>query len=277
MNRIVALPLLGLAAWLAGCSDSAPDKGKPAAAPLAELDPASRLDLDGGRVSVFSPQGWRRAPRSYDYLVRYQSAPQLPYPAIVVLAADPPEGLAEVTADNHAAFVEAIAAQLAAGEGTAIIRKPARATLGPHHAVSWAAGGEATLDGTSKKIERDCTAVVVGGRLYTVEAWAPRGKLTAAGRAAARAVAEALAVPTAEPVEPVAPAAEPAAADPVHHHLKSPRLRARHDRLEPRLLEPVRGVACVERLGGVADDEEHPVWQPAVAHVCAAHAEHSRS
>jgi hypothetical protein len=225
MNRIVALPLLGLAALLASCSDKAQDKGPPAAtpaaagkpdaAPLAALDPASRLDLDSGRVSVFSPQGWRRAPRSYDYLVRYQSTPQLPYPAVVVLAADPPEGLSEVTADNHASFVEAIAAQLAAGDGTAIIRKPAGAKLGSHHAVSWAAGGEAKLDGTTKKIERDCTAVIVGGRLYTVEAWAPRGKLTDAGRDAARVVAAALAVPTAEPLEPFAtptePAAEPAA------------------------------------------------------------------
>lgn len=221
MNRIVALPLLGLAVWLAGCSDkaeenhkgklaAAPAAGKPDTAPLAEIDPTSRLDLDGGRVSVFSPLGWRRAPRSYDYLVRFQSTPQLPYPAVVVLAADPPEGLAGVTADNHAAFVEAIAARLAAGEGSAVIRKPARATLGSHQAVSWAAGGEAKLDGTPKKIERDCTAVVIGDRLYTVEAWAPRGKLTDADRAAARAVAAGLAVPTAEPVEPLEPFTAPA-------------------------------------------------------------------
>ena len=213
MHRIVAAHLLVLAALLVGCSGqegAAPAAGdKPGSAGLPGLDPASRLDLDNGRVSVFSPNGWRRASRSYDYLVRYQSTPQLPYPAVVVLAADPPEGFAEVTADNHAAFVEAISARLAEGDGKSVVRKPARAKVGTHHAVSWAAGGEAKLDGTPKKIERDCTAVVVAGRLYTVEAWAPRGKLSDAGRAAARAVAAALAVPSLEPVETLEPLVPP--------------------------------------------------------------------
>ena len=213
MHRIVAAHLLLLAALLVGCSGqegAAPAAGdKPGSAGLPGLDPASRLDLDNGRVSVFSPNGWRRASRSYDYLVRYQSTPQLPYPAVVVLAADPPEGFAEVTADNHAAFVEAIAARLAEGDGKSVVRQPARAKVGTHHAVSWAAGGEAKLDGTPKKIERDCTAVVVAGRLYTVEAWAPRGKLSDAGRAAARAVAAALAVPSLEPVETLEPLVPP--------------------------------------------------------------------
>ena len=189
MHRFVAAQLFVMAALLGGCSSqdpAAPAGGKPGLVALPGLDPASRLDLDSGRISVFSPLGWRRAPRSYDYLVRYQSTPQLPYPAVVVLASDPPEGFAAVTGDNHAAFVEAVAAQVAVADGKGIIRKPARATVGTHRAVSWAAGGEAKLDGTSKKIERECTALVVDGRLYTVEAWAPRGKLTDAGRAAAR-------------------------------------------------------------------------------------------
>lgn len=218
MHRIVVANLLVMAALLAGCSQKDSGGGpavaaKPGSPALPGLDPASRLDLDNGRVSVFSPQGWRRAPRSYDYLVRYQSTPQLPYPAVVVIAGDPPEGFAEVTADNHAAFVEAVTAQLGEGDGKGILRKAARAKVGPHHAVSWAAGGEAKLDGTPKKIERDCTAVVVDGRLYTVEAWGPRGKLSDAGRAAARAVAAALAVPSlepAEPLEPLVPPTEPA-------------------------------------------------------------------
>ena len=213
MHRFVATHLLVLAAMLAGCSGkeaAAPaGGGTPGSAALPGLDPASRLDLDNGRVSVFSPQGWRRAPRSYDYLVRYQSTPQLPYPAVVVLAADPPEGFSEVTGDNHAAFVEAVSAQLGELEGNGILRKPAKSKAGPHHAVTWAAGGEAKIDGTTKKIERDCTAVVVDGRLYTVEAWAPRGKLTDAGRTAARAVAAALAVPSLEPAEPLDPLVPP--------------------------------------------------------------------
>lgn len=217
MRRIVASALVVGLVVGAGCSgnrDAEPaagggGPGAKAVAPLS-VDPASRVDLDGGRVSVFSPPGWRRAPRSYDYLVRYQSTPQLSYPAVVVLAADPPGGITEVTADNHAAFVEAIAASVAEAEGNGLLRQPAKTEAGPHHAATWSAAGEAKLDGPPKKIERECTAVVVDGRLYTVEAWAPRGQLTDAGREAARAVAGALAVPALDPIESLVPAEPPA-------------------------------------------------------------------
>ena len=209
--------MLGILVAQVGCSGSreAPPAAaakSPEVAASVGIDPESRLDLDSGRVSVFSPRGWRRAPRSYDYLVRYQSTPQLPYPAVVVVAADPPEGFAEVTAANHAGFVEAIAA--AGGEG--VVRVPEQAQAGDHLAATWSTTGEDNLDGTPKPIERDCTAVVIDGRLYTVEAWAPRGKLTDLGRAAARAVAAALAVPSLEPAGsllPDEPPQEPGSAE----------------------------------------------------------------
>jgi hypothetical protein len=219
MRRVVAAALLTSLLVAPGCSgdraakpDAASDGARSQAAVPPGIDPASRVDLDGGRVSVFSPQGWRRAPRSYDYLVRYQSTPQLPYPAVVVLAADPPAGITEVTDASHMAFVEALGVAVGEAEGKGLLRKPARAKLGPHHAATWSAAGEAKLDGPMKPIERECTAVVVDGRLYTVEAWAPRGKLTDTGREAARAVAAALAVPSLDPVESLVPA-EPAAAE----------------------------------------------------------------
>jgi hypothetical protein len=221
MRRAVAPTSLMMVLALAGCSGNR--EGKPAAdggsgsaaAAVPGIDPASRLDLDSGRVSVFSPQGWRRAPRSYDYLVRYQSTPQLPYPSVVVVAADPPAGITEVTADNHAAFGEAVAAALEETAGKAVLRKPAKAKAGPHHAATWSVAGEAKLDGVPKKIERECTAVVVDGRLYTVEAWAPRGKLSDVGREAARAVAAAVAVPSLEPIESLVPAEPEATTEPV--------------------------------------------------------------
>jgi hypothetical protein len=211
---------------LAGCGGR--EAGKPAAekpaatgsgpSAVAGIDLDSALDLDGNRVRVYSPAGWRRASRSPEYLVRYQSTPQLAYPSVVVLAADPPEGCEEVTKASQRGFVEGVAARLAesfGGEGQPpLIRKPAAVTVGPHPGVAWAAPGEAKLDGPPKKIERDCTAVVVDGRMYTVEAWAPRGKLDDKARAAARAVAAALAVPPLEPVEPLEPDSEPAAAEP---------------------------------------------------------------
>jgi len=248
MHRFVVASVFALAALVAGCSgteEAAPaTAGKPGSVALPGLDPASRLDLDGGRVSVFSPEGWRRAPKSSDYLVRYQSTPQLPYPSVVVIAADPPEGFAEVTGDNHTAFVEAVGAQVAGPDAKGIVRKPARTKAGSHHAVNWAAAGEAKLDGTPKKIERDCTAVVVNGRLYTVEAWGLRGKLSDAGRAAARAVVAALAVPSQEPVEtlePLVPPTQPEPADqpkePAEEGGEKPEMKE-PDAPKPELAEP---------------------------------------
>jgi hypothetical protein len=247
MRYVVPLALLVVLPTLAGCSsdrDTQPaGGGSVTAAATPGIDPASRLDLDGGRVSVFSPQGWRRAPRSYDYLVRYQSTPQLPYPAVVVLAADPPADVVEVTSDNHAAFVEALAATLEAGDGAALLRQPAKATVGPHRAAIWSAAGEAQLDGLPKKIERECIAVVIDGRLYTVEAWAPRGKLTDAGREAARAVAAALAVPSLEPIESLVPAEpegteEPAEPEPVATEEPAEPEPAEPEPAEPEPAEP---------------------------------------
>jgi len=205
--------------FLAGCSSESPNRApKPkvtteqATVPsesVPAVEPNSGLDLDGKRVRAFSPAGWRRAPKSYDYLVRYQSMPQLAYPSVVVLAADPPEGFAEVTTENHKAFVDAVAKRLAEEFGVdgkpALRRKPAAATVGSHHAVIWSAPGESKLDRILKPIERECTAVVIDGRLYTVEAWAPVGKLDDKAKAAGRAVAAALAVPSADPIEPLVP------------------------------------------------------------------------
>jgi hypothetical protein len=182
------------------------------------VEPNSGLDLDGNRVRVFSPAGWRRAPKSYDYLVRYQSVPQLAYPSVIVVAADAPEGFAKVTSENHKAFVDAVAKRLGeefGGDGKpALRRKPAAATIGAHHAATWSAPGEAKLDNIPKPIERECTAVVIAGRLYTVEAWAPVGKLDEKAKAAARAVAAALAVPSLEPIEPLVPFGVDSAATP---------------------------------------------------------------
>lgn len=207
---------------LVGCSGETTKKAaKPKAAAGSTAQPASAsastlavdlntgLDLDGKRVRAFSPAGWRRAPKSYDYLVRYQSTPQLVYPSVIVVAADPPEGFASVTSENHTPFVDALSKRLAeefGGDGKpALRRQPAAAMIGSHHAVTWSAPGEAKLDNIPKPIERECTAVVIDGRLYTVEAWAPVGKLDDKAKAAARAVAAALAVPSLEPIEPLVP------------------------------------------------------------------------
>lgn len=198
-----------------GCSGS---KAKarpsaPAKVTIAEVDPDTAITVDGGRASVRSPVGWRRGARSDDYVVRYTPSAQKSYPAIVVTAADAPDGLVEVTADNHDDLVEAIAAGLAetftaAGKST-LLKKAAAVTLGPHRGVTWTAPGLAKVDGLRQPIERLCLGIVFAGRLYTVEARAPKGKLDDEGRAAARGVAAGIG----PPVSADQPADDPAAAE----------------------------------------------------------------
>ena len=91
--------------------------------------------------------------------------------------------------------------------------------LGPHFGATWAAPATINVDGVRETIDRSSYAVIIDGRMYTVEVRAPKGKLDNEGRAAARAVAAALAPPAGEEAAPVAeaaaeeaPAAEPEAA-----------------------------------------------------------------
>lgn len=205
-----------VATALVGCSTGSKKPRSAAAVSLATVDPDSAINVDGGRVSVRSPVGWQREPRSSDCIVRYMP-PRKTYPSVSVTASDPPAGIAEVTAENHAAFVAAVAEQLAstftAGGKSTLLRKPAAVTLGSHLGVAWAAPGTAKVEGLKQPIERSSVAIVTAGRMYTVEARAPKGKLDDAGRAAARGVAAGIAGPATEEEATLA-VDEPAAADP---------------------------------------------------------------
>lgn len=206
MRRCGVAAVLGLALLACGCSGKTA-KRKPApggGAKIGAVDPDSAITADGGRIGVRSPVGWTRGSRSDDYVVRYTPGPQKTFPAIVVEAVDPPAGIDEVTAANHDEFVAAVAGQLAEtfsndGKST-LLKKPAPVTLGTHRGVAWSAPGTAKVGGLKQPIERFCLAIVVAGRLYTVEARAPKGKLDDDARAAARGVAAGIG-------EPVAPEA----------------------------------------------------------------------
>lgn len=227
------LVLLVVAALLTvtGCTKAPAKKGRPAAdGSVAEeggaaegdgVDVDTAIVVDDGKVEVCSPMGWTRAPQSKDYLVKYIPSRKKTFPSIVVMAADAPEGIAEVDGDAQKDFVEAIAASLAGtysknGKST-LIKKPAAVRLGPHFGATWAAPATMKVDGIKESIDRTSYAVVIGGRLYTIEVRAPKGKLDGEGRGAARAVASAIAPPEAaeeapadpEPSAEEAPAAEP--------------------------------------------------------------------
>jgi hypothetical protein len=185
------------------------------------VDPDTAIPLDGGRVEVCSPVGWTRSPRSANYLVRYQPGPRKTFPSIVVTAEPAPEGLESVSATNQAKLVSAITTKLAetfpAAGAVKLIKKPAAATLGSHSGVAWAIPGTAKVGGLSEPVDRFAWGVVLGGRLYTVEARAPKGKVDDDAKAAAKAVAATLfrpaGAPTGQPEAAAVEAPAPAGAE----------------------------------------------------------------
>jgi hypothetical protein len=220
--------LLVMLLMAAGCTKTAGKKSKPAAdngdadaaaavddAQPDGVDPDTAIAVDDGKVEVCSPVGWTRGPQSKSYLVKYIPSRKKTYPSIVVMAADAPEGIAEVDGGAQKDFVAAIDAGLAGtysknGKST-LLKKPAAARLGPHFGATWAAPATINVDGMKETIDRTSYAVVISGRMYTVEVRAPKGKLDGEGRAAARAVAAALATPGSEEAPPAAEEAAPAA------------------------------------------------------------------
>ena len=209
--------LLVMLLTAAGCSKTAGKKSTPAAdggdAAVADgeiegVDFDTALAVDEERVEVCSPVGWTRGPQSKSHLVKYIPSRKKTYPSIVVMAADAPEGIAAVDAGSQKDFVAAIAASLAGtysknGKST-LLQKPAAARLGPHFGATWAAPATINVDGVRETIDRSSYAVIIDGRMYTVEVRAPQGKLDGEGRAAARAVAAALAPPAGEEAAPAA-------------------------------------------------------------------------
>ena len=167
------------------------------------VDADTALLLDGGRVEISSPLGWTRSPRSQNYLVRYQPGPRKSYPSIVVTAEPAPDGLGEITAANQSELVTAIGTKLVetfpADGALKLIKKPAAATFGSHKGVAWAMPGTAKVGGLSEPVDRFAYGVVLGGRLYTVEARAPKGKVDDEAKAAAKAVAATLFRPEGAP------------------------------------------------------------------------------
>ena len=182
------------------------------------VDADTALLLDGGRVEISSPLGWTRSPRSQNYLVRYQPGPRKSYPSIVVTAEPAPDGLGEITAANQSELVAAIGTMLAqtfpADGALKLIKKPAAATFGSHKGVAWAMPGTAKVSGLSEPVDRFAYGVVLGGRLYTVEARAPKGKVDDEAKAAAKAVAATLFRPEGAPAGQPEGAATPADGEP---------------------------------------------------------------
>jgi len=211
---MVISALVGLAAAGCGGTTKKPQDGRVEKERLPAVDLDTALAVDDGRIAVASPAGWTRLPRSKDCLVKYQPGPKKSYPKILVTAEAAPAEFPEVTADNHQAFAAAVGEGVTQMLGKAKPLKKATAVkLGPHFGVAWGLPGSARVDGIAEPIERWNWAVVTGGRMYTVEARAPKGKIDDAGKAAAKAVAAALAPPSAATATDEAPADTAAAGE----------------------------------------------------------------
>ncbi|MEI8371023.1 MAG: hypothetical protein WCJ31_21565 [Planctomycetia bacterium] len=196
---VACLLALLIAVGTAGCSAKTAKKASSGAAEkLPTIDPSTAFAVDEGRISVASPTGWTRLPRSKDCLVKYQPGPKKSYPKILVMAAPAPEGFAEVTPENHKDFAAGIAAgvQEALGKSKPL-KKPVATPIGSHLGVAWGIPGSVNVDGIKEPIDRWSYAVVIGGRLYTVEARAPKGKVDDAAKSVAKAMAAALGPPSA--------------------------------------------------------------------------------
>lgn len=187
-----------------GGGEAATDSAAPA------IDPDTSFTVDEGRISVASPTGWTRAERSKDYLVKYQPGRKKTYPVIVVTGAEAPADFSTVTAENHKEFAAGIAAGLTDTYtqigSSQLAKKPVAVKLGQHLGAAWALPAQAKVSGAKETIEQQFYAVIVGGRMYTIAAKAPKGKLDAGAKAAARAVAGAIGPPA-----PEEPADEPGA------------------------------------------------------------------
>jgi hypothetical protein len=210
-RRLVAYALACVVVLSIGGCGGKPKKSKAGGSATSEKLPTVDLDtalaVDDGRIAVASPTGWTRLPRSKDCLVKYQPGPKKSYPKILVTAEAAPAEFVEVTAENHQAFAAGLAEGVAQALGKAKpLKKAAAVKVGPHLGVLWGSPGSARVDGISEPIERWSYAVVIGGRMYTVETRAPKGKVDDAAKAAAKAVAAALAPPTAATAADDAPA-----------------------------------------------------------------------
>lgn len=166
----------------------------------AGVDPDTPTITDGERIAVFAPKEWARAAQSKDQLVKFTPSRRKTYPSIVVLASDVPGGFEEIDPDDQKKFVAAVAASLAKtysknGKST-LVKKPAPIRLGEHLGATWSAPATVKVDGVPESIDRVSYAIVIAGRMYTVEVRAPKGKLEENdGVKLAKQVAEALRQP----------------------------------------------------------------------------------
>ncbi|MGQ9505864.1 MAG: hypothetical protein ACUVQG_13730 [Thermogutta sp.] len=184
-HRIVAvsIALTGVLVWVAvsGCQKSAKQKDRQTAAiPRLASGKLPELGdylppLDGGRLELAPPKDWVVAPRTREYIVRFQADPGSNYPSVVV-AANSSERFKTVTPENLEEFAKSVAAELeTAGAKTTV--KMGR--LGNLIGVTYTRRAKVKGD-FGGIVERLFFDTVVGDRRYKFELRCPPEMVTLA-------------------------------------------------------------------------------------------------
>jgi len=223
MVLLVVLPLTACGKPKSATSSTAPSKAarashEPAATESAEVAPDSkpttskieRRDvagftlgdylppLDGGRIEIATPDGWKPMPRDSKYVVRFtelDSGGGLPRIDVVV-EENKLGGFTDVTESNVADFTAAVAKELKAN-GTAVIETPIPMVIGSVPCARYVSHLKLQIGVGTILVERQTLALLHAGRLYKIDLLVTLNKLTES-RDAAYAVCSGLRFPDVE-------------------------------------------------------------------------------
>jgi len=177
MKMVHGLSALGLLAGfglLLGCGGAA-KKGesggdgvrKITASKLPKLGDPLPSPLDGGRVTIAPPAGWKIAPRDSRFLIRFQEDPHENYPTIVVKAEDESGSMRNVTRETLHDFAKQVAAELKQSKSQKTVIEEFEA--GSFVGVDYERRGKVERDYKTIIVERLILETVVDGRRYSID------------------------------------------------------------------------------------------------------------
>lgn len=231
MSRAIFAPLLLALSVLLGCAKSQPSSARtsdgtsdaesnPSAADASSSSPveirriaadnlaveAYMPPLDGGRVEVAPPQGWRPLPRDSKHLVRFYKDNRNALPRIEMLVEEGPiGGIADGTDENLPKLAAEVARELD-DKGTAVLERPLPMVIGKMPCVRYVSNLRLKLRETTILAERQTLIVLHDGRRYIINVLV-LPNLLSEGKDPAYAVCAALRFPEPEAV-PVTPTAK---------------------------------------------------------------------
>ncbi len=154
--------------------------------------------LDGGKIEIAVPDGWKPAPRDSKYVVRFSSLAAgggLPRIDVIVEENDL-GGLTNLSEGNVVEFTAAVAKQLDAA-GTAVIEPPIPMMIGSVPCARYVSHLKLKIGGGTIVVERQTLELLHAGRLYKINLSVDVDKLLES-RDAAYAICSAIRFPASE-------------------------------------------------------------------------------